>query len=160
MTRELIVVDGRSGSGKTAWAAALSAELGFEVLSLDELYPGWDGLDAGQAFASRTLIPLWMESGEITVPQWDWSKMSYSSTRHLRSPEGLILEGCGALSAFSAQWAHRTVWLSTSDEERYRRAIARDGDTYRPHWQRWARQEERFIALHRSPTLAREQIST
>lgn len=157
--RELIVVDGRSGSGKTEWARELSNELGFEVISLDEVYPGWDGLDAGQALISRTVLPQWLERGEVTVPQWNWLTMSYTSVRTVVSPEGLIVEGCGALSARTAQLAVRTVWLEVPEDERFRRAIARDGDSYRSYWTRWARQEERFIALHRSPELASERIN-
>jgi hypothetical protein len=26
-----------------------------------------------------------------------------------------------------------------------RRALARDGDTFRPHWSRWAQQEDRHL---------------
>jgi len=29
---------------------------------------------------------------------------------------------------------------------RYERAMARDGDTFRPHWERWAGQEEALLA--------------
>ena len=159
MERELIVVDGRSGSGKTEWAQRLSKELGYDVVSLDEVYPGWDGLDAGQALVARTLLPLWLEHGEIAVPQWNWSTMSYTSTRPVVSSAGLILEGCGALSRWTAVLATTSVWLETAEAERYRRAIARDGDIYRPHWMRWAKQEERFLALHRSPELAHERVS-
>jgi len=159
MGRELIVVDGRSGSGKTDWALRLSKDLGYYVVSLDEVYPGWDGLDAGQALVARTLLPLWFEHGEITIPQWNWLTMSYTSTRRVVSPEGLIVEGCGALSSWTAALATTSVWLETAEAERNRRAIARDGDTYRPHWMRWAKQEERFLSLHRSPELAHERVS-
>ena len=160
MRRELIVVDGRSGSGKTEWARAMASETGWEVLSLDEVYPGWDGLDAGQALVARGLVPRWIEEGTVAVPQWDWSAMAYTSTRAIHSTSGLIVEGCGALSPLMTRWATRTVWLRASDEKRYRRAMARDGEIYRPHWRRWAMQEERFIALHRSPELAGEHITT
>jgi uridine kinase len=158
MERELIVVDGRSGSGKTEWAQRLSKELGYDVVSLDEVYPGWDGLDAGQALVARTLLPLWLEHGEIAVPQWNWSTMSHASLRTVVSPRGLIVEGCGALSARTAQLAVRSVWLEVPEDERFRRAMERDGESYRAQWTRWARQEERFIALHRSPELAAERI--
>ncbi len=156
--RELIVIDGRSGSGKTEWARALATELGFEVVSLDEVYPGWDGLDAGQALIARKLLPQWVEHGEVSVPQWNWSTMSYTSARRVFSPRGLIVEGCGALSARTVRLATRTVWLDTPEHERFRRAIARDGDSYRAQWTRWARQEERFITLHRCPELAEERV--
>lgn len=159
-TRELIVVDGRSGSGKTQWALTRAKETGFEVLSLDEVYPGWDGLDAGSAFVTRTLLPNWRETGEVDVPQWDWELMAYRETRRLVSPAGLIVEGCGALTAMTAVWASESVWLEAGEAARFERAMARDGESYRPHWTRWALQEERFLLLHRSDELAGEVIET
>jgi hypothetical protein len=36
--------------------------------------------------------------------------------------------------------------------------MARDGDMYRPKWERWARQEERFLRLHRSDERADRKI--
>ena len=49
-----------------------------------------------------------------------------------------IIEGCGALEAE----ADLSVWIADpGEEERRSRAIARDGQTYAPHWQRWARQD-------------------
>lgn len=157
--RELIVIDGRSGSGKTQWAQRLSSELGYEVVSLDEVYPGWDGLDAGQALISRTLLPQWREHGEMTIPQWDWSTMSYVTGRRVVAIQGLIVEGCGAISGWTVPYATRSVWLDVPEDERFRRAIDRDGERYRPYWTRWAMQEQRFITLHRSPELATERLA-
>lgn len=158
--RELIVVDGRSGSGKTQWASTLATAKGFEVLSLDEVYPGWDGLDAGQALVSRHLLPQWFEYGEVDVPQWDWVDKTYRRVRRLVSPHGLIIEGCGSLTEVTATQASESVWLEASDDERFERAMARDGESYRPYWRRWALQEERFLALHHSPERARQVIET
>ena len=51
--------DGRSGAGKTRLAAELSAELGAAVVSLEDLYGGWDGLDRGiGVLVSEVLEPL------------------------------------------------------------------------------------------------------
>jgi cytidylate kinase len=158
--RELIVVDGRSGSGKTQWASNLASARGFEVLSLDEVYPGWDGLDAGQALVSRHLLPQWFECGEVDVPQWDWVHATYRRVRRLVSLHGLIIEGCGSLTEVTATQASESVWLEASDDERFERAMARDGESYRPHWRRWALQEERFLALHHSPERAGQVIET
>lgn len=158
--RELIVVDGRSGSGKTQFALTRAEETGFEVMSLDEVYPGWDGLDAGQAFVTRNLLPAWRDSGEVEVPQWDWDLMRYHTTRRLVSSKGLILEGCGALTEVTASWASESVWLDAREGVRFERAMARDGESYRPHWTRWALQEERFLLLHRSDELAGDVVET
>ena len=43
----ITLIDGRSGAGKSHYAAGLANTSGAQVVSLDEVYPGWDGLDAG-----------------------------------------------------------------------------------------------------------------
>lgn len=155
-TAELIVIDGRSGAGKSKYALELSAETGFPVLSLDWLYPGWDGLDAGQAMMVNSVLRHWHTSRVFRLPRWDWSAMRFDQEVSIEVTDGLIIEGCGAISLRSSVVASRAIWLDALDRLRRERALNRDGDSYRPHWERWALQEERFIALHRSPELATE----
>ena len=38
-----------------------------------------------------------------------------------------------------------TVWLQLPEAQRRRRALARDGEIYRPHWERWAAQEDALL---------------
>ena len=47
--RPVVLLDGRSGSGKTVLAESLAPRLDAQLVSLDELYPGWEGLEAGSA---------------------------------------------------------------------------------------------------------------
>ena len=58
----------------------------------------------------------------------------------------LIVEGCGAITAASAARAQIRVWLESPRDARKARALARDGEAYRPHWERWAAQEVRHLA--------------
>ena len=58
MTRPaLIGLDGRSGSGKTVLAAALAARIApfarVEVIEIESMYQGWDGLAAAVGPAAR-----------------------------------------------------------------------------------------------------------
>jgi len=39
------------------------------------------------------------------------------------------------------------IWLEAGRDIRLRRGIDRDGESYRPHWQRWAASEEALFAL-------------
>lgn len=54
-----------------------------------------------------------------------------------------IIEGCGAWDAD----ADLSIWIEDpGEDERRRRALARDGATYAPHWQRWADHDKgRFV---------------
>ena len=58
----------------------------------------------------------------------------------------LIVEGSGLLTPATAKLGDIRVWLESPSASRKRRALTRDGETYRPHWDRWAEQEERHIA--------------
>lgn len=57
----------------------------------------------------------------------------------------MIVEGSGILRASTAGLADVRIWVESAEASRKARALARDGDTYRPHWDRWAAQER----LHR-----------
>jgi len=137
----IIGIDGRSGTGKTSLAAQLEQELtaaghSVHVLHLDDFYPGWDGLEAGADIARRIAADL--RGGRASSYEaWDWDKgTTGATTRVPLAPT--IIEGCGAIEAE----ADLVIWIADpGEEERRNRALARDGQTYAPHWQRWADQD-------------------
>ena len=149
------LVDGRSGSGKTVLADALAAELGGVVVHMDDLYPGWDGLAAGSAYAfERILAPL-ARGQEALWRRWDWAAGARAEEHRLPAGSALVLEGCGALSRASAPLAERTIWLECDEATRRARALARDGvDDW---WERWRAQEDAFYAREGSRALATER---
>ena len=133
----VVTIDGYSGSGKSTLAAALARLLpGWQVLHLDDWYPGWDGLAQGAEVARRIAADL-REGRTSSYVTWDWE----TNTSGLAVEVPLaptIIEGCGACEAD----ADLSVWIADPGEaERRRRALARDGATYAPHWQRWATQD-------------------
>ena len=158
--RELVLVDGRSGSGKTQWATQAARASGFLLISLDDVYPGWDGLDAGHWRVYRDAIVPWSRGEAGTLLRWDWAQMTFAEEMSIPADVSLIVEGCGALSSLTSPHATRRYWLEAETSVRRRRALERDGEVFSPHWQRWALQEERFYALHRSRELADRVIST
>jgi uridine kinase len=155
----IVLVDGRSGAGKTEYSQVLARELEATLISLDEVYPGWDGLDAGSAHVfSRVVVPF--SSGQPgTYTTWDWVARRAGTPVTVNPSHALIIEGCGAIRAESVAFATRVVWMDASEETRKARALARDGEMFRPHWTRWALQEERFMAIHGSLQLANDILS-
>lgn len=133
----VVTIDGYSGSGKSTLAAALVRLVnGWQVLHLDDWYPGWDGLAAGADSARRIAADL--RAGRASSYEaWDWEHGITGAT--IRVPLApTIIEGCGAIEAE----ADLSVWIADpGEEERRTRALARDGQTYAPHWQRWADQD-------------------
>lgn len=133
----VVTIDGYSGSGKSTLAAALVRLVnGWQVLHLDDWYPGWDGLAAGADSARRIAADL--RAGRASSYEaWDWEHGITGAT--IRVPLApTIIEGCGAIEAE----ADLTIWIADpGEDERRSRALARDGQTYAPHWRRWADQD-------------------
>ena len=133
----VVTIDGYSGSGKSTLAAALARLVSdWQVLHLDDWYPGWDGLAAGADIARRIAADL--RAGRASSYEaWDWENGTTGAT--IRVPLApTIIEGCGAIEAE----ADLAVWIADpGEDERRHRALERDGQTYAPHWQRWADQD-------------------
>ena len=51
----------------------------------------------------------------------------------------------GLLTPQTARLGDVRVWVEAPDAARKARALGRDGETFRPHWERWARQEDVHI---------------
>lgn len=133
----VVTIDGYSGSGKSTLAAALARLVkGWQVLHLDDWYPGWDGLAAGADIARRIAADL--RAGRASSYEaWDWDNGATGATVSVPLAP-TIIEGCGAIEAE----ADLAIWIADpGEEERRNRALARDGQTYAPHWRRWADQD-------------------
>lgn len=153
--RPVIVLDGGSGAGKTSLARRLVAELGragmpgVQLVSLDQIYPGWDGL--AEASAS---LPELLTGPDPGYWSWDWT-LGRRAGHHCVDPDApLLVEGCGALTPASAELASTSMWLAMAPDRRRTLALERDGELYAPHWRRWALQERRHWYEHRPRELA------
>ncbi|MEZ5190037.1 MAG: ATP-binding protein [Schumannella sp.] len=149
VSRPVVIVDGGSGSGKSTIARPLAELLDAQLVRLDDIYPGWDGLEAGSAAVVRDVLgenPGWR--------RWDWEAERPAEWHPLDPERALVIEGSGALTRASRAQATYAVWLELGAIERRRRAIERDGDRYEPFWDRWAAQEAAFLARERPDLLA------
>ncbi|WP_405375885.1 MULTISPECIES: hypothetical protein [unclassified Microbacterium] len=150
----VIVIDGRSGAGKTSLARELVARTrSASLLMLDDIYPGWDGLAEATAVLATLLADV--RAGRPgRWRAWDWDADDAAGERTIVPGEVLVVEGAGSLSPSTADAADVSVWLDAPAASRRDRALRRDGDTYLPHWERWARQEDAHIARHAPRQLA------
>lgn len=139
-----VLIDGRSGAGKTTFAAAVAELLpAAQVVHLEDVYPGWGGLAA----ATRIL------EKHILAPQnpgyypWDWIRNTHRPERvAIRPGADLIVEGCGAISTGTLAQARRKYRVLSIDidlPERIRkpRALRRSPEMI-PFWDMWAAQED------------------
>ncbi|BDZ63171.1 nucleoside/nucleotide kinase family protein [Agromyces mangrovi Wang et al. 2018] len=165
-----VVVDGPSGAGKSSLADAIVAAAGslpVDLLRLDAIYPGWDGLAAGsRAVRDGVLIPR-ARGAAGSWRRWDWQR-DRPAESHLVRPGGrLVVEGCGAFARpiclpdpsntcvpgpenagnrrVSAPRVVR-VWMVAGEDARRRRALERDRGGFDPFWDTWERQWRAYVS--------------
>ncbi len=169
---DVILIDGRSGSGKTSLTERLANRFHAEgrsaqILHVEDLYPGWDGLAAGSRAVAGALA-------DGAYRRYDWVLGGFAESVPITDDVPLIIEGCGAITAenlaAARAWAGAPrsapgreprvhgVWIDCPAELRRSRALARDGETFRPYWERWAAQEEAHYAVHKPWVLADEVL--
>jgi predicted kinase len=141
----VVLIDGGSGSGKSSLADQLAIALPADLVRLEDIYPGWDGLEA----ASEAIHSDILASENPGWRSWDWTRSAPGDWHPIDSSRALIIEGSGSLSRRNRQLATFGIWLSLDEATRRDRALARDGEVYAPHWDRWAVQEALFAERER-----------
>jgi uridine kinase len=150
----VVAIDGRSGAGKTSLAKVLRGELGAPVVSLEDLYGGWDGLEHGiDLLVSEILVPF-ADERAAWVPRYDWLTGEWAEPMLLEPHELLIVEGVGAGARRAAAFESLLVWLEAAPAARKKRALDRDRETFAPYWDMWTGQEDAMLARERTPERA------
>lgn len=147
----VLAIDGRSGAGKSTLAQALAQRLAAPVVSLEDLYGGWDGLEHGIELGRRAVLEPLARRRAASVPCYDWHRGRWAQPWALASPLAeLIVEGVGAGAAALAPYVSLLVWLELDPDARRGRALAREhGELYAAQWERWERQEEAYLQRER-----------
>lgn len=144
----LIGIDGRSGAGKTSLAAQLAEVLAVTrdvvVFHLEDLYPGWDGLQRGIAMYEESILGPLREGQDAYWTAWDWLADSPGGPRLTRAAEIVVLEGVGACSAPAREVLDVSVWVELPEAQRRERALNRDSG-FEPYWDMWAQQELDYL---------------
>lgn len=146
-----IAIDGRSGSGKSTFASSLAQHLSefssVNILRLEDLYHGWHGLaDARRMY--NDLLPALAAGETVTYSTWDWANDRLGEHHEFTAADILIIEGVGALNDQAREIINFGIWLAAPEDFRRERALARDGQTYRPYWSTWAEQESVYLQTH------------
>lgn len=155
----VIAIDGPSGAGKTDLARWWEDRPGTSVLHIEDLYPGWHGLDATPPMVAELLGSI-ATGRQASAARWDWEHDRPGPMLHLSPRPVIVVEGVGAAAAVVRPFLSLIVWVDAPAAVRHARAIARDGDAYAPWWQTWADQERRHFARELTRTHADVVVST
>lgn len=149
----IIAIDGRSGAGKTTLAVELAAQLrehhSVSLFHLEDIYPGWNGLQQGMVDYRRTLLAPLHQGEEARWTTWDWEQNKGGHQRTTAPAEIILTEGVGAAHAEARGLIDVAIWVEVGPVERKQRALARDGNLFAPFWEQWAEQESRWLSKDR-----------
>jgi uridine kinase len=144
----LLSVDGPSGSGKTTLAERVAALApGARVVHVDDLVHGWDGLPEVSAHLAELLRPL-AAGRPGSFPRYDWVAGRPGGTVSVQPAALVVVEGVGSGSRSIADLVTALVWVEADPAVRMARGFERDGEAYRPHWERWAAAEDAHFGRH------------
>lgn len=161
----VLLIDGRAGAGKSSLAEALRNALfksrtqAPSIIHMDDLYPGWGGLNAGSVFLVNSILEPLVRSGSAQWQNWDWGKGHRGGPdvgngwRSFHGGNLLVVEGCGSVSKRSRELADLAVWVESDREIRYQRFIARDDGKFVGQWPEWSAQEDLFYSSEDSKAL-------
>ncbi len=151
----LVGIDGFSGAGKSTLAELLADE-DTTVISIEEFYLGWDGLEDGIGRSMDGLVGPLTRGETPRWRPWDWERGQEGEPMDRPITAGVVLlEGCGAGAATLRVHQAATIWVQADEDDRDRRLRARpDWADYAPHRDIWRRQEEDLARRDGTPGAA------
>jgi hypothetical protein len=145
----LVGVDGPSGAGKSTLAVPLATHLNAPLIEIDDFVSWADFAGWWPRFDTQVLEPLF--AGRDAVYQRrDWANDEFgrglAEWRRVPWSPVVVIEGVTSTrTAVSERLACR-VWVDAPADERFRRGIARDGESHRTLWKHWMLDESQFFA--------------
>lgn len=155
----MVAVDGPAGAGKTTLAARLSAALDAPVVHLDDLIPGWTGLDQAAARLVEWILAPLAAGHPARYRRYDWDRGEYAEWNDVPLARTLIVEGVASGSMAAAPYISFLVWVEAPSELRVQRGAVRDGEAKRQLWEEWAKQESALFEAERTRERADVRLS-
>jgi hypothetical protein len=159
----VVLIDGPSGAGKSTLADALvhawPGRVEPTLVRLDDIYPGWQGLDAAVTHLRAHVLAPRQAGLAAAWQRYDWERGAPAEWHPVDRARPLIVEGCGTLAAAHLPLSDVRVWLAADDRIRKQRALARDGEAFRSHWDQWDLEWETYRAREHPERQATVRLS-
>jgi uridine kinase len=150
----LVVVDGRSGAGKSTFAGLLARLRGATVVSTDDVAWQLHPTRWAQELLDGVVLP-WSRGEAVRYRPAAWDRLDREGAIVVPAAAELVVEGVGAGRHELAAYAQLAVWVRSDAAEARRRGIERDivlGRTpaeAERFWDEWAGHEEPFLERER-----------
>jgi len=155
----LILVDGRSGSGKSTFAERLARLLDAALVHSDDIAWHHDPIHWDDLLVNGVIMP-WRRGEAVHFRPPAWVVKDRPGAVEVPSQPVLVVEGVGAGRSGLAAHAELVVWVQSDCDEARRRGLKRDVELGRTTeeaeavWEEWMRAEEPFLAADRPWTRA------
>ena len=152
----LVAIDGPGGSGKTTFAAKLSAAAGgATVVHTDDFASASNPVNWWPRLLEQVVIPL-AEGRQARYQRYDWETETMADWHTVEPAPIVIIEG---VSAGRKEWAKHlsfVIWIDTPPEVRLQRGLERGGANTVEQWREWMAAEDEHYA--RDPTRERADL--
>ncbi|WP_418955942.1 uridine kinase family protein [Streptomyces tritici] len=150
----LVAVDGHAGSGKSTFAARLSAALDdAPVLHLDDLASHEELFAWTERMLAEVVAPL--SRGETAhYHPYDWHLRTFRAPRALPAAPVVLVEGVGSGRRALRPYLARLLWMEREPEASWVRGRHRDGPALAAFWDAWTAAETRHFAADPSRPFA------
>jgi ABC-type dipeptide/oligopeptide/nickel transport system ATPase component len=150
----LVLVDGRSGSGKSTFAERLARLLDGAVVHSDDIAWHHDPIHWEDVLVDGVIAP-WRRGEAVYFRPPGWIVQGRPGAVEVPPRPVLVVEGVGAGRSGLAARAELVVWVQSDRDEARRRGLQRDVEFGRTakeaeaFWDEWMRAEEPFLAEDR-----------
>ena len=146
----IILIDGKSGAGKTRLASVIADFLDATLVHLDDGYHGWGGLaDGRDAMIETVVTPLALgQPGRFRA--WDWKRDVAGDVIDVHPADVMVIEGCGVSTPRSRELASTVMWVECDETLRFERLASRDHGDFNDFYEAWDAQVDDHIA-HNDP---------
>jgi energy-coupling factor transporter ATP-binding protein EcfA2 len=124
-TRALVLVDGRSGAGKSTFAHRLAQVLDAAVVHTDDIAWQHSRFGWSDVLLDGVVTP-WRRGAVVSLRPPGWGPSDRPGTVTVPPSPVLVVEGVGAGRAALASHADLVVWVRSDGDEARRRGVARD----------------------------------